>query len=168
MPRGRAQEGEGVWRGNLGKGLQSSVLWPSPPLPLSSSPSPTLSPPSQLDLLLGRAYVAWGRVADAAAVYDGIIASWPDDFRGYLAKVSASAIVPWRHSAPVIWIQNAWVSLPTVHLESSLMWPLHSCLVLCSPAASPLCSWAGCLPPGARQEGRCGAHVPSSMAQIPF
>ncbi|CAI5462286.1 unnamed protein product [Closterium sp. Yama58-4] len=41
----------------------------------------------QVALLLGKAYAAWGRPGDAAAVYDGLIASRPDDFRGYLAKV---------------------------------------------------------------------------------
>ncbi|CAI5529432.1 unnamed protein product, partial [Closterium sp. Naga37s-1] len=40
----------------------------------------------QVALLLGKAYAAWGRPGDAAAVYDGLIASRPDDFRGYLAK----------------------------------------------------------------------------------
>ncbi|CAI5462698.1 unnamed protein product [Closterium sp. Yama58-4] len=40
----------------------------------------------QVALLLGKAYAAWGRPGDAAAVYDGLIASLPDDFRGYLAK----------------------------------------------------------------------------------
>ncbi|CAI5504021.1 unnamed protein product [Closterium sp. Naga37s-1] len=41
----------------------------------------------QVALLLGKAYASWGRPGDAAAVYDGLIASRPDDFRGYLAKV---------------------------------------------------------------------------------
>lgn len=40
----------------------------------------------QVDLLLGKAYVSWGRASDAASVYDGIIARQPEDFRGYLAK----------------------------------------------------------------------------------
>ncbi|CAI5504651.1 unnamed protein product [Closterium sp. Naga37s-1] len=40
----------------------------------------------QVALLLGKAYAAWGRPGDAAAVYDGLIASRADDFRGYLAK----------------------------------------------------------------------------------
>eukprot|EP00850_Spirogloea_muscicola_P019661 SM000196S05353 [mRNA] locus=s196:6689:11005:+ [translate_table: standard] len=40
----------------------------------------------QLGLLLGKAYSAWGKAGDAAAVYDGLIVSKPEDFRGYLAK----------------------------------------------------------------------------------
>ncbi|GKV26763.1 hypothetical protein SLEP1_g36001 [Rubroshorea leprosula] len=42
--------------------------------------------PVQVDLLLGKAYSDWGHVSDAVAVYDGLIASHPNDFRGYLAK----------------------------------------------------------------------------------
>nr|XP_027122573.1 uncharacterized protein LOC113739541 isoform X9 [Coffea arabica] len=42
--------------------------------------------PIQVDLLLGKAYSDWGHVSDAVAVYDQIISSHPDDFRGYLAK----------------------------------------------------------------------------------
>ncbi|CAI5986172.1 unnamed protein product, partial [Closterium sp. NIES-64] len=44
----------------------------------------------QVALLLGKAYAAWGRPGDAAAVYDGLIASRADDFRGYLAKVCSN------------------------------------------------------------------------------
>eukprot|EP00850_Spirogloea_muscicola_P002445 SM000009S23574 [mRNA] locus=s9:881673:886012:+ [translate_table: standard] len=40
----------------------------------------------QLGLLLGKAYSAWGKAGDAAAVYDGLIVSKPEDFRGYLAR----------------------------------------------------------------------------------
>ncbi|XP_019198475.1 PREDICTED: uncharacterized protein LOC109192338 [Ipomoea nil] len=42
--------------------------------------------PIQVDLLLGKAYSDWGHVSDAVAVYDQIISSHPEDFRGYLAK----------------------------------------------------------------------------------
>ncbi|XP_071901223.1 uncharacterized protein [Coffea arabica] len=42
--------------------------------------------PIQVDLLVGKAYSDWGHVSDAVAVYDQIISSHPDDFRGYLAK----------------------------------------------------------------------------------
>ncbi len=42
----------------------------------------------QVELLLGKAYSEWGgHSGDAVAVYDGLISSHPDDFRGYLAKV---------------------------------------------------------------------------------
>lgn len=41
----------------------------------------------QVELLLGKAYSDWGHVSDAVAVYDQLISSHPDDFRGYLAKV---------------------------------------------------------------------------------
>eukprot|EP00271_Cylindrocystis_brebissonii_P014569 TRINITY_DN35944_c0_g1_i1.p1 TRINITY_DN35944_c0_g1~~TRINITY_DN35944_c0_g1_i1.p1 ORF type:complete len:451 (+),score=72.95 TRINITY_DN35944_c0_g1_i1:213-1565(+) len=40
----------------------------------------------QLALLLGRAFAASGQADNAAAVYDDLIASRPDDFRGVLAK----------------------------------------------------------------------------------
>jgi hypothetical protein len=41
----------------------------------------------QVELLLGKAYSEWGgHSGDAVAVYDGLISSHPDDFRGYLAK----------------------------------------------------------------------------------
>lgn len=40
----------------------------------------------QVELLLGKAYSDWGHVSDAVAVYDQLIASYPNDFRGYLAK----------------------------------------------------------------------------------
>lgn len=39
-------------------------------------------------MLLGKAYSDWGHVSDAVAVYDQLISSHPDDFRGYLAKVN--------------------------------------------------------------------------------
>ncbi|CAK9209558.1 unnamed protein product [Sphagnum troendelagicum] len=43
--------------------------------------------PVQVELLLGKAYSEWGgHSGDAVAVYDGLISSHPDDFRGYLAK----------------------------------------------------------------------------------
>ena len=41
----------------------------------------------QVDLLLGKAYSDWGHVSDAVSVYDQLISSHPNDFRGYLAKV---------------------------------------------------------------------------------
>ncbi|KAG4142278.1 hypothetical protein ERO13_D06G121200v2 [Gossypium hirsutum] len=40
----------------------------------------------QVDLLLGKAYSVWGHVSDAIAIYDQLISSNPNDFRGYLAK----------------------------------------------------------------------------------
>ena len=46
----------------------------------------------QVDLLLGKAYSDWGHVSDAVSVYDQLISSHPDDFRGYLAKVSFPSI----------------------------------------------------------------------------
>ncbi|KAK1358576.1 Tetratricopeptide repeat-containing domain [Heracleum sosnowskyi] len=42
--------------------------------------------PIQVELLLGKAYADWGHVSDAVSVYDHLISSYPDDFRGYLAK----------------------------------------------------------------------------------
>ncbi|CAK9146123.1 unnamed protein product [Ilex paraguariensis] len=39
-----------------------------------------------VELLLGKAYSDWGHVSDAVSVYDQLISSHPDDFRGYLAK----------------------------------------------------------------------------------
>ncbi|TKY64710.1 hypothetical protein E2542_SST14608 [Spatholobus suberectus] len=42
--------------------------------------------PVQVELLLGKAYSDWGHVSDAVAVYDQLISTHPDDFRGYLAK----------------------------------------------------------------------------------
>ncbi|XP_038713692.1 uncharacterized protein LOC120007500 isoform X3 [Tripterygium wilfordii] len=42
--------------------------------------------PIQVELLLGKAYSDWGHVSDAVSVYDGLISSHPEDFRGYLAK----------------------------------------------------------------------------------
>ncbi|KAI3716381.1 hypothetical protein L6452_23676 [Arctium lappa] len=42
--------------------------------------------PIQVELLLGKAYSDWGHVSDAVSVYDQLISSHPDDFRGYLAK----------------------------------------------------------------------------------
>ena len=42
---------------------------------------------SQVQLLLGKAYSAWGHISDAVNVYDQLILSHPNDFRGYLAKV---------------------------------------------------------------------------------
>ncbi|KAL8235227.1 hypothetical protein R6Q59_021327 [Mikania micrantha] len=42
--------------------------------------------PIQVELLLGKAYSDWGHVSDAVSVYDQLISSHPNDFRGYLAK----------------------------------------------------------------------------------
>ncbi|GFP79204.1 hypothetical protein PHJA_000063900 [Phtheirospermum japonicum] len=42
--------------------------------------------PIQVELLLGKAYSDWGHISDAISVYDQLISSHPDDFRGYLAK----------------------------------------------------------------------------------
>ncbi|GMY38268.1 Tfp pilus assembly [Fagus crenata] len=42
--------------------------------------------PIQVELLLGKAYSDWGHISDAVSVYDRLISSHPDDFRGYLAK----------------------------------------------------------------------------------
>lgn len=56
---------------------------------LSSDSNPTDSQkldPVQVELLLGKAYSDWGHVRDAVAVYDQLISTHPNDFRGYLAK----------------------------------------------------------------------------------
>ncbi|WMV22603.1 hypothetical protein MTR67_015988 [Solanum verrucosum] len=42
--------------------------------------------PFQVDLLLGKAYSEWGHISDAVSVYNQLISTYPDDFRGYLAK----------------------------------------------------------------------------------
>lgn len=42
---------------------------------------------NQVELLLGKAYSDWGHISDAVSVYDRLISSHPNDFRGYLAKV---------------------------------------------------------------------------------
>ncbi|XP_057969109.1 uncharacterized protein LOC131158334 isoform X4 [Malania oleifera] len=42
--------------------------------------------PDEVDLLLGKAYSDWGHISDAVTVYDNLIATHPDDFRGFLAK----------------------------------------------------------------------------------
>ncbi|KAF8407350.1 hypothetical protein HHK36_006478 [Tetracentron sinense] len=42
--------------------------------------------PIQVELLLGKAYSDWGHVSDAVSVYDQLISTYPNDFRGYLAK----------------------------------------------------------------------------------
>ncbi|KAL2933995.1 protein SLOW GREEN 1 chloroplastic [Bienertia sinuspersici] len=42
--------------------------------------------PIQVELLLGKAYSDWGHISDAVSVYDQLISSHPNDFRGYLAK----------------------------------------------------------------------------------
>lgn len=47
----------------------------------------SFSLPFQVDLLLGKAYSVWGHVSDAVSVYNQLISTYPDDFRGYLAKV---------------------------------------------------------------------------------
>ena len=45
-------------------------------------------------MLLGKAYSTWeGHTGDAIAVYDNIIASFPNDFRGYLAKVNFTLLL---------------------------------------------------------------------------
>ncbi|KHN39380.1 hypothetical protein glysoja_018152 [Glycine soja] len=56
---------------------------------LSSDSNPTDSQkldPVQVELLLGKAYSDWGHVSDAVTVYDQLISTHPNDFRGYLAK----------------------------------------------------------------------------------
>lgn len=59
--------------------------------------------PVQVEMLLGKAYSTWdGHSGDAIAVYDNIIASYPNDFRGYLAKVTIYQSIPY----PVIFSQN--------------------------------------------------------------
>ena len=47
----------------------------------------------QVELLLGKAYSDWGRISDAVSVYDRLISSHPDDFRGYLAKVPLALVL---------------------------------------------------------------------------
>ncbi|CAL5374097.1 unnamed protein product [Camellia sinensis] len=42
--------------------------------------------PIQVELLLGKVYSDWGHTSDALSVYDQLISTHPDDFRGYLAK----------------------------------------------------------------------------------
>ncbi|KAF7814619.1 superkiller protein 3 [Senna tora] len=42
--------------------------------------------PVQVELLLGKAYSDWGHVSDAITIYDQLISTHPEDFRGYLAK----------------------------------------------------------------------------------
>ncbi|XP_043687662.1 uncharacterized protein LOC122638871 isoform X2 [Telopea speciosissima] len=42
--------------------------------------------PIQVELLLGKAYSDWGHISDAVSVYEQLISTHPDDFRGYLAK----------------------------------------------------------------------------------
>ncbi|GMP35229.1 hypothetical protein CsSME_00007764 [Camellia sinensis var. sinensis] len=42
--------------------------------------------PIQVELLLGKVYSDWGHISDALSVYDQLISTHPDDFRGYLAK----------------------------------------------------------------------------------
>ena len=53
----------------------------------------------QVELLLGKAYSDWGHVSDALAVYDQLISTHPDDFRGYLAKVSNFSPLLTNHGA---------------------------------------------------------------------
>ncbi|KAF5947292.1 hypothetical protein HYC85_013249 [Camellia sinensis] len=45
--------------------------------------------PIQVELLLGKVYSDWGHISDALSVYDQLISTHPDDFRGYLAKSSS-------------------------------------------------------------------------------
>lgn len=40
----------------------------------------------QIDLLLAQAYQYWEKPKNALAVYDRLIADYPDDFRAYLAE----------------------------------------------------------------------------------
>ncbi|TYJ30394.1 hypothetical protein E1A91_A06G127400v1 [Gossypium mustelinum] len=49
--------------------------------------------PIQVDLLLGKAYSDWGHVSDAVTIYDQLISSNPNDFRGYLAKKMAMLVM---------------------------------------------------------------------------
>lgn len=43
--------------------------------------------PVEVELLLGKVYSQWrGHTAEALAVYEGLVSSRPDDFRGFLAK----------------------------------------------------------------------------------
>ncbi|XP_074375804.1 uncharacterized protein LOC141717569 isoform X7 [Apium graveolens] len=42
--------------------------------------------PEEVELLLGKSYADWGHVSDAVSIYENLISSYPDDFRGYLAK----------------------------------------------------------------------------------
>ncbi|TXG46414.1 hypothetical protein EZV62_028087 [Acer yangbiense] len=53
---------------------------------LSAMTNASLSHLKDVELLLGKAYSDGGRVSDAVAVYDQLISSYPNDFRGYLAK----------------------------------------------------------------------------------
>ncbi|KAK2393202.1 Tetratricopeptide repeat (TPR) superfamily protein [Trifolium repens] len=46
-----------------------------------------------VELLLGKAYSDFGHVSDAIVVYDQLISTHTDDFRGYLAKVSKYLIL---------------------------------------------------------------------------
>jgi hypothetical protein len=56
----------------------------------------------QVELLLGKAYSEWGgHSGDAVAVYDGLISSHPDDFRGYLAKVRPNCGITSKY---LIWL----------------------------------------------------------------
>jgi len=55
----------------------------------TSDPAPSAATidAATLDLLLGKAFASWrGHDNDALAVYDGLIQTSPEDFRGYLAK----------------------------------------------------------------------------------
>ena len=45
---------------------------------------------AQVRMLLGRAYAGAGRGEEAEGVFDALIAAYPDDFRGYLAKVGST------------------------------------------------------------------------------
>ncbi|WCJ37164.1 Tetratricopeptide repeat (TPR)-like superfamily protein [Euphorbia peplus] len=53
---------------------------------VDGSTDPQLVDTIQVNLLLGKAYSDWGHVSDAVSVYDQLISSHPNDFRGYLAK----------------------------------------------------------------------------------
>lgn len=56
----------------------------------------------QVDLLLGKAYSDWGHVSDAVSVYDQLITTYPNDFRGYLAKVICFAYSCSIYNFPVL------------------------------------------------------------------
>lgn len=43
-------------------------------------------------MLLGRAYAGAGKGGEAEGVFDALIAAYPNDFRGYLAKVGSTRV----------------------------------------------------------------------------
>eukprot|EP00898_Chlorokybus_atmophyticus_P008518 jgi/Chlat1/8668/Chrsp87S00662 len=52
----------------------------------ASDAPPNTPDPVQVSLLLGKAYAAWSKPAEAARAYDALIDANPTDFRGYLAR----------------------------------------------------------------------------------